>query len=114
MTKANPHSKRLDERLFARSTFVLSWIAFLAAVVFFVSWPLRNIALVCWVYGSKAYFTDGVRVLPGKPVRFSTGVEAPALPDFVTGLGAFIITVLGLTILLIIVLRIYERWSKDS
>jgi hypothetical protein len=65
---------------------------------------------VCWVYGSHAYFHDGIYVLSGKPVRFSNGVEAPKLPDLVTGFGAFIATVFGLTMLLIFALRFYERY----
>lgn len=101
--------QHLDERLLKRPTFILPWLGFLTVVLLFVSWPLRNFALVCWVYGSQAYFHDGVRVLPGKPIRFSTGVEAPILPDLVTGFGAFIITVFGLTLLLIFGLRFYER-----
>jgi hypothetical protein len=50
-----------------------------------------------------------VFIMPGKPVRFSNGLEVPALPDMVTGFGAFIITFFGLTILLILGLRYYER-----
>ena len=95
--------------MFKRPAFILPWLGFLSVVLLFVTWPLRNFALVCWVYGSRAYFRDGVRVLPGKPIRFSTGVEAPTVPDFVTGFGAFIITVLGLTLLLVFALRVYER-----
>ena len=105
--------QHLDERLFKRTAFVLPWFGFLTVVLLFVSWPLRNFALVCWVYGSQAYFHDGVRVLPGKPTRFSTGAEAPTLPDLVTGFGAFAITFFGLTVLLIFALRFYERHFKQ-
>jgi hypothetical protein len=101
--------KDLAARMFAKSSFTISWMAFLGILVTFVSWPIRNIALVCWVYGSHAYFHDGIHVLPGKPVKFSNGVEAPTLPDLVTGFGAFIITVFGLTMLLIFALRFYGR-----
>jgi hypothetical protein len=110
---ASDHEKEqprdLATRMFAKPAFTISWMAFLGILVTFVSWPVRNIALVCWVYGSQAYFHDGIRVLPGKPVRFTNGVEAPTLPDLVTGFGAFIITVFGLTMLLIFALRFYER-----
>ena len=88
-------------------------VTFLTLVLLFVSWPIRNIALVCWVYGSQAYFHDGIRVLPGKPIKFSNGVKAPMLPDLVTGFGAIVITVFGLTILLIFLLRFYERIVKN-
>ena len=113
MDKLNLQRKHLDERLFKRAEFILPWFAFLILVLLFVSWPIRNIALVCWVYGSQAYFHDGIRVLPGKPIKFSNGVEAPMLPDLVTGFGAFVITVFGLTILLIFLLRFYERIVKN-
>ena len=113
MDKLNLQRKHLDERLFKRPEFILPWFAFLTLVLLFVSWPIRNIALVCWVYGSQAYFHDGIRVLPGKPIKFSNGVEAPMLPDLVTGFGAIVITVFGLTILLIFLLRFYERIAKN-
>jgi hypothetical protein len=109
MAGSAPQSEHLDERLFKSFKFILSWIGFLTVILLFVSWPLRNIALVCWVYGSQAYFRGGIRVLPGKPIRFSSGAEVPTLPDLVTGFGAFIITVFGLTMLLIFLLRVYER-----
>jgi|SRR5579872_5168487 len=109
MNEPNSQPKHLDERLFDRLLFSLPWLAFMMLVLLFVSWPIRNIALVCWVYGSHAYFHDGIRVLPGKPVRFSNGAEAPTLPDLMTGFGAFVVTVFGLTTMLIFMLRIYER-----
>lgn len=99
----------LAHRLFKNFYFTISWVAFLAFVMSFVSWPLRNCALVCWAYGSDAYFHHRIRVLYGKPCRFSTGELVPTLPDVVTGFGAFAFTVFGLTLLLIFALRLYER-----
>jgi hypothetical protein len=104
-----PEPKHLDERLFKRFEFILPWFAVFFAVLLLVSWPIRNFALVCWVCGSQAFFHDGVRVLAGKPTRFSTGVLAPTVPDIVTGIGAFFITFLCLKILTIVALRFYER-----
>ena len=109
MTEPTPKSMHLDERLLKRTAFVLPWLVFLFVVLRFVSLPIRNCAVVCWVYGWQAYFHEGIRVVPGKPVRFSTGVEVPTVPDLITGFGAFFITIFGLTILLIFALRIYER-----
>ena len=109
-TKRQPES--LEGRFFRNKRFAFLWFGFLIAVFLFVSWPIRNIALVCWVYGRRAYFYDGIRVLPGKPIRFSNGAEAPTLPDLVTGFGAFIITMGGLTLLLIAALRLYERHCR--
>ena len=104
----------LAGRLFENFYFTISWIAFLAVVMRFVSWPLRDCLLVCWVYGSDAYFRDGVRVVSGKPTIFSTGASAPQLPNLVTGFGAFIVTAFGLSLLLVYLLRFYERRFKKS
>ncbi|HKT87224.1 MAG TPA: hypothetical protein VJQ59_02225 [Candidatus Sulfotelmatobacter sp.] len=76
-----------------------------------LGWPIRNVLLVCWVYGSDAYFHHGIRVLAGKPIRFSNGALAPALPDMITGLGFFFLTTLGLTLFVYAALRSYERHS---
>lgn len=99
----------LATRMFAKPYFAISWAVFLGGMVLLVGWPIRNIALVCWVYGSDGYFNKGIRVLSGKPVRFSDGELAPILPDLVTGFGAVFVTVGGLTLLAILVLRFYER-----
>ena len=108
MAETNPQAEQLDKML-RRPGFGFLWLALNGLVLFFLSWPLRNIALVCWVYGSRGYFHDGIRVLYGKPVRFSTGMLAPTLPDIVTGFGAFIITVSCVSALMIFVLRFYQR-----
>ena len=92
-----------DERL------ALGWFVLLTVVVVFVSWPIRNFLLVCWVYGKDGYFRKGIRVLPGKPTRFSNGELAPDLPDFVTGFGAAFVTVGTLTALLVCVVRLLAR-----
>ena len=110
MSELNPPEGHLDARLFKNTAFMIAWMVFLSLVLRFATWPVRNVALVFWIYGSHAWFHDGLRVLPGKPVRFSNGVEVPVLPDMVTGFGAFFITFFGLTLLLILVLRICERW----
>jgi hypothetical protein len=114
MADTNSQPKRLDEQLFKRPRFLLPWLCILIVVLFYVSWPIRNIALVCWVYGIHGYFHDGIRVLYGNPVRFSNGVEAPRLADFVTGAAAFIITFFGLTMLLMFALRFYERHFRQK
>jgi len=110
-TNINQHTsqKPLEQRVFGNSYFAVSWVVFLAAVIYFVSWPLRNVALVCWTYGTRGYFQDGIRVLSGKPVHFSNGVPASSLPDFVTGAGAVLGTFFGLTFLLVSTLRMMER-----
>ena len=109
MSNLSLQPERLEKRLFDNSKFLIGWIGCLMVFEIFVSWPLRNIALVFWVYGSQGYFHEAIRVLPGKPTRFSNGVQVPTLPDLVTGFGSFFITVLGLTFLLIFTLRFYDR-----
>ena len=102
-----PHPS-LPNRLFGRTWFALGWVIFLAVIVT-TFWRVRDAVLVWWVYGRDAYFHDGVRVLPGKPVRFTTGELAPQWPDIVTGFGFFFVVAGGLTLLLIFALRVYER-----
>jgi hypothetical protein len=109
---SNPNregQRDLATRMFAKPYFAISWAVFLAGIVLLVGWPIRNIALVCWIYGSDGYFRKGIRVLSDKPSRFSDGTLVPILPDLVTGFGAFFITAGGLTLLAILALRFYER-----
>ena len=103
------YHETLDERFLSDPKLIVLWVLVLALVLRFLILPVRNFALVCWVYGSHAYFHDGIRVLLGKPTRFSDGAACPNLPDIVTGFGAFVFTYGVLTALLIFGLRIYER-----
>jgi hypothetical protein len=112
MSGTNQKPEPLEKRLFRNKRFAFSWMLFLAAFFLFVSWPIRDFLLVCWVYGSSAFFNHSVRVVSAKPTRFSDGALAPTLPNLVTGFGAFIVTMLGLTLLLIAILRFYERHSQ--
>jgi hypothetical protein len=102
-------------RLFHNLFFQLAWIAFLVVILTLVSFPVRDVALVVWVYGRDAYFHEGIRVVQHKPqTKFSNGEVAPLLPELVTGFLAFAVTVFGLSILLILVLRCYERFAKRA
>jgi len=105
---SNVPKQDLATRVFKNIYFGMIWLLFLAFALRLV-WPLRNALLVIWVYGSDAYFKQGIRVLAGKPVKFSNGVEAPELPDLATGFGIFIVTVFSLSLLLIYALRLYEK-----
>ena len=111
MTSDRPPEKSEDlpARLFQNFYFAVSWLIFLALMVTFVAFPIRNIVLVCWLHGRDGYFRDGIRVLKGKPTSLSTGELVPTLPDLVTGFGAFFMTVIPLSLLLVFVLRSYER-----
>lgn len=107
-----PDSKSGDlaSRVFEDRWFQAVWAVFPFSMVL-QGWPIRNVLLVCWVYGSDAYFHHGIRVLAGKPIRFSNGALAPALLDMITGLGFFFLTTLGLTLFVYAALRSYERHS---
>jgi hypothetical protein len=93
-----------------RGWFGIVWTLFLIGMLVGFWW-VRDLVLVVWVYGYDAYFTDGVRVLAGKPTRFSTGELAANLPDFVTGISYFVLVVFGGTCLLILALRWIEHIS---
>ena len=101
----------ISERLFNRSGFAFLWVVFMGFFFTYVAWPLRNIVLVCWVLGSRAYFHEGVRVVGGKPVRFSDGTLVPAFLDIATGIGTFFVTGFGLIFLLLFSVRCYLRFA---
>ena len=101
----------LATRVFNNKWFSIPWVVFLGVVVTRFWW-VRNAVLVWWVYGRDAYFRDGVRVLPGKPLRFTTGELAPRWPDIATGFGFFFVLVFGLSLLAVFGLRLYDRFSK--
>lgn len=107
--RRNLKADDLPSRVFEHRIFAPIWIVFLALVVTFVGWPIRDALLVCWVYGRDAYFHQGIRVVPGKPIRFSDGSLAPQLADMVTGFGIFFATTLGLSLALFFALRFYDR-----
>jgi hypothetical protein len=88
--------------------------AILSAVIcYWGTWPLRNALLVVWVYGTAGY-SRGIRVLAGKPVKFTTGESAPTAPDIITGIGAFILAV-GIALLIIYIsIRLYGRFIRNS
>jgi uncharacterized membrane protein len=110
MSDSNQQPKLIDERLFKRNSFWFILFVLFSPFLIYVSWPIRNIVLVCWFYGIHGYFKDGIRVSPDKPFKFSTGAEVAGLPDFVTGLGAFLFTVIGLSLMLTFAFRFYERY----
>lgn len=97
------------ERIFQNTGFTLGWVIFLGTFVTFVSWPVRNRFLVWWSYGGHA-LESGVHVLKGRPLKFSNGESVPHSHDVATSFGAFFITVIGLTFLLILAVQCYERF----
>jgi hypothetical protein len=106
--QAGHQEKDLATRAFNNFYFQISWLLFLTVAVKLV-WPLRNVLLVFWVYGTDAYYNQGIRVIKNKPTLFSNGKPCPDLPDFVTGMAVFLITVLGLSLLMCWLLRLYGK-----
>jgi hypothetical protein len=104
-------TKRTDlaSRVFDNPKFILSWMLFVTLIFIFVSIPIQQFLLVLWVYGKEGYFHQGIRVLPGKPIRFSDGVRVPQELDILTGFGMFMVTTFGLTAALFFSLRSFDR-----
>jgi hypothetical protein len=113
---AHSQTKRTDlaSGVFDNPKFILPWMLFLMLVFIFVSIPIQQFLLVLWVYGREGYFHQGIRVLPGKPIRFSDGVRVPQELDILTGFGMFIVTIFGLTIALFFALRLYDRYRSHE
>jgi hypothetical protein len=102
----------LASRTFQNRAFQVFWALFLFLVAIPMSWPVRNALLVIWVHGTNAYFQQGLRVLPGKPIRFSDGSYPPVLPDMVTGFGVFFLATFGLSLAMIALLHAFDRQSR--
>jgi|SRR5579883_1290433 len=99
----------LANRVFGSTKFQLAWVLWLGLFFAYIGIPCQRFLVICWVRGAEAYFDKGIRVLPGKPVKFSDGQPVPSLPDAVTGFTVFLIVALGLSLLMFHALRFYER-----
>ncbi len=102
----------LATRVFQNRAFELGWIIFLATFEMFVTFPVQRVLVVWWAYGLDAYYNHGVRVVPRKPLRFSTGALVPQNLEIITGVGLFLVTFFGLTFALFYALRSYDRWLR--
>jgi len=91
----------------------LFFLLFLVLMVC-VTWPLRDIALVYWVYGSAAYHEQGIRVVDSKPTRFSNGQVAPHPADLATGFLAIFAAIIAAMLLTQLCYCIYRRCSSIS
>jgi len=98
----------LAYRAFNNPKFVFAWILSLLLILIFVSFPIQRVILIFWVYGREG-FNHGIRVLPGKPIRFSDGVRVPRELDILTGFGVFWLTTFGLSLGLYLALRLYHH-----
>ena len=110
MDESDQQAEHSDQRLLKRTKFWFAFYIFLFLVFWFVTWPLHYVAMVCWVYGSHAYFHDGIRVLTEhKRQAFSDGTEIPVIVDMVTQFGVVMVTFIIPILLLRYALRFYER-----
>jgi hypothetical protein len=98
--------------VFNHRVFAPVWCVFLLLVLLFVTEPIRLVILVYWVSGGDAYWRQGMRVIPHKPLRFSDGTLVPQLADIVAGAGMFFLTTIGLSLGLFLALRFYERRNE--
>src|SRR5437867_1572659 len=100
----------LSERVFENSFVTLPWMLFLVALVVTVGMPFAKALVVCLVKGTDAYFRLGVRIPKGKhPLHFTDGSIVPELPYFLANFAVFIVIAGGLSLLLIRLIRLYER-----
>jgi len=104
----------LAEKISSNAGFGGAWFALVLVVLTFIGWPIRNIALVCWVRGFDAYFKNGIRILPGKPTRLSDGEVVKNLPDLVTGLIAFLTTFILMVLFFELFLRLFDRSGRNK
>ncbi|HKV82380.1 MAG TPA: hypothetical protein VJP02_29805 [Candidatus Sulfotelmatobacter sp.] len=104
----------LASRVFSNKAFELGWLIFLAVLVTFVTFPIQRVLLVWWAYGKDAYYQQGIRVIPRKPLRFSDGVLVPQTLEIITGAGMFLVTFFALTLGLFYGLRLYEHYLRRN
>jgi hypothetical protein len=112
MSETKPEREDLGTRTF-NGVFSAVWAIFLFALFGFVGVPLANALIVCWVRGTDAYLHGGIRVLHGRPLKFSDGISVPGVPEMVSFFAVFIVMVFGLSFLLLHLLRFYEKhWKR--
>ena len=114
MNQIESKPKDLAARVFEKTGFQFGWLLVLISMFTFIGIPAQRVLIVFWVRGSDAYFHQGIRVLKGKPVKFSDGQPVPDFPDFVTGMAMFLLVTVGLSYLLIWILRFYEKRQDRS
>ena len=109
-----PSARNKPEPLSQGNTWIYAVIPVGLGLVFGVTWPLRNVALVYWLHGRAGYQDQGIRVVKGKPTRLSTGEPVPDIPDLVTGASAFLIAMFTAVALVIFTRRLYVRYLKPN
>ena len=105
----------LSERGFDYWFVTLPWILCVGALFVFVGMPFARMLVVCCLRGTDAYFRQGIRIPRSKhPLHFTDGGIVPELPYFLATFAVFIAMVGGLSLLLIYILRFYERRKTDA
>ena len=92
MSEPQAKTPDLGTRMF-NGPFAIAWALFLFLLFGFGGVPLANALVVCWVRGTDAY--QGIRVLKGRPLKFSDGLSVPGLAEAVAGFGVFVVIVFG-------------------
>lgn len=103
----------LSERVFENSLITIPWVLFLVCLFVVVGIPFAKALVVIWVKGTDAYFHHGIRIPKGKhPLHFTDGGIVPELPCLLAFFAVFMAITGGLSLLLIYLLRFYERRFK--
>ena len=101
--------KNFIQRIWAHVPAELPWLVLMGVAMTYIAFPIQRVLLVLWVRGYDAYVHQGIRVLKGKPARFSDGQLVPDFPDFVLAMAMFFIVGIGVTGLYLIFLNRFER-----
>lgn len=92
----------------------LAWVVANLVILLVVAGRIQTFMLVCWAYGSDAYFRRGIRLVAVKPPRFTNGDLVPRYMDAVTGMATFVLIVSSVTVLVVFCKWYYERRRKNN
>ncbi|HTI98368.1 MAG TPA: hypothetical protein VL527_05645 [Dongiaceae bacterium] len=110
MSEPAAQPKDLATRVLSDTKWQLAWMLWLGLIITYVGVPIQRFLIVLWVRGSDAYYQQGIRALPGKPVKFSDGGLVTDLPGFMSGMIVFVFGIMiGLSLLLVFTLRFYDK-----
>ena len=100
--------RRADTKPDDIGNWIYPVIVLTPVILFQVTWPLRNIVLIIWVYGMPGY-RQGIRVNKGKPTKFNDSAWPSDSADLITGFGAFVIAACISMSIVLLIRRLYER-----
>ena len=103
-----------DERNKRAALIMLPVMAVLSIVsIFKVTVPVSKAVIVCLVYGTHAYFRDGIRVTDAKPARFTNGELVPGVVGAVIPIVSVLLTLLLIGLLLECSVKFLRRRFGD-